>query len=283
MTCPHCGSETSADGERCGTCARSIRTPGATAAKVARPSDPPPPDDVVTSFGVRLEAAAGVSPPTARASLPDDAATEDRAPITTGEETIAFGAPVQDRDATPAPGQADDDETGYLPAGFAISDGAQTMLQPTAVGPPEPTGARSPGVAPRTRARHTADRVTVAESVTGSLDAGAPGEPRPAPNAEGGPLARGQDFGKRYHIIRLLGIGGMGAVYKAWDAELNVAVAFKVIGPELAADPAAARSRRSLQAGTAARPAGDAQERRPHPRPRRDRRYQVHHNAVHRR
>jgi tetratricopeptide (TPR) repeat protein len=45
----------------------------------------------------------------------------------------------------------------------------------------------------------------------------------------GGPLIVGQAFGPRYHIINLLGIGGMGAVYQAWDAELSVAVALKVI------------------------------------------------------
>ena len=51
----------------------------------------------------------------------------------------------------------------------------------------------------------------------------------------------GQAFGTRYHIIRELGVGGMGAVYQAWDAELGVAVAVKVIRPEiLAADPQAA-------------------------------------------
>src|SRR5438876_5983054 len=43
-----------------------------------------------------------------------------------------------------------------------------------------------------------------------------------------GPLTIGR-FGPRYHIIKLLGAGGMGAVYQAWDAELNVAVALKVI------------------------------------------------------
>jgi tetratricopeptide (TPR) repeat protein len=56
-----------------------------------------------------------------------------------------------------------------------------------------------------------------------------------------GPLAPGTAFGKRYHLIRLLGMGGMGAVYQAWDEELGVSVALKVIRPEITADPVAAR------------------------------------------
>jgi eukaryotic-like serine/threonine-protein kinase len=60
------------------------------------------------------------------------------------------------------------------------------------------------------------------------------------PVNEGGPLEVGSAFGARYHIIQLLGIGGMGAVYQAWDAELGVAVAIKVIRPEVMADPGAA-------------------------------------------
>ena len=48
--------------------------------------------------------------------------------------------------------------------------------------------------------------------------------------------------------------------------------------------PAAGRrSRAALQARAAARAAGHAQERRPHSRPRRDRRHQVHHDVVRRR
>src|SRR2546425_12590260 len=47
--------------------------------------------------------------------------------------------------------------------------------------------------------------------------------------AAAGPLKVGQSFGPRYHIIKLLGAGGMGAVYQAWDSELSVTVALKVI------------------------------------------------------
>ncbi|HUK37198.1 MAG TPA: serine/threonine-protein kinase, partial [Vicinamibacterales bacterium] len=65
----------------------------------------------------------------------------------------------------------------------------------------------------------------------------------PATNQEragdSGPLKPGQTFGPRYHIIRLLGMGGMGAVYHAWDTELGVSVAIKVIRPEIMADPSA--------------------------------------------
>ena len=55
-----------------------------------------------------------------------------------------------------------------------------------------------------------------------------------------GPLETGQKFG-RYHIIKLLGLGGMGAVYRAWDEELGVGVAVKIVRPEIATDPELAR------------------------------------------
>jgi tetratricopeptide (TPR) repeat protein len=43
----------------------------------------------------------------------------------------------------------------------------------------------------------------------------------------------------RYHIIRLLGSGGMGHVYHAWDGELGEAVALKVIRGEYLTSPEA--------------------------------------------
>jgi tetratricopeptide (TPR) repeat protein len=55
-----------------------------------------------------------------------------------------------------------------------------------------------------------------------------------------GPLSAGQAFGTRYHIIKAVGAGGMGVVYQAWDAELGVAVALKVIRPEVLVDPGSA-------------------------------------------
>src|SRR5262245_36664344 len=62
----------------------------------------------------------------------------------------------------------------------------------------------------------------------------------PVPVGHSGPLRVGEAFGPRYHIIKLLGVGGMGAVYQAWDAELGVAVALKVIRPEVMHDVTAA-------------------------------------------
>ena len=53
-----------------------------------------------------------------------------------------------------------------------------------------------------------------------------------------GPLLQAGDvLGGRYEILQLLGEGGMGAVYKARDRELDRPVALKLIRPELASSP----------------------------------------------
>ena len=116
-----------------------------------------------------------------------------------------------------------------------------------------------------------------------AIDTAAPYVTTPEASVAAGPLEEGQAFGPRYHIIRVLGVGGMGAVYQAWDAELGVAVAIKVIRP---GDDGGSRRRRpkssALQARAAAGASGHAQERRSHSRPRRHQRHQVHHDAVRR-
>jgi eukaryotic-like serine/threonine-protein kinase len=50
-------------------------------------------------------------------------------------------------------------------------------------------------------------------------------------------LSPGTSIGSRYEIVRLLGQGGMGAVYQAHDRELDRQVAIKVIRADMAANP----------------------------------------------
>jgi tetratricopeptide (TPR) repeat protein len=61
--------------------------------------------------------------------------------------------------------------------------------------------------------------------------------PSPVPRVAGGErFAPGQVINGRYHVVGLVGRGGMGAVYHAWDEELGVGVAMKVILPATGED-----------------------------------------------
>jgi tetratricopeptide (TPR) repeat protein len=131
---------------------------------------------------------------------------------------------------------------------FATSEGAVTAVSPTLAGPASDEAQTAAGnqlFTPIESAitvfgdpsqtvkshRNESARATAA-NVTRTVATSA--------TRNSGPLEGGQAFGSRYHIIRPLGVGGMGAVYQAWDAELGVAVAIKVIRPEIMADPGAA-------------------------------------------
>jgi tetratricopeptide (TPR) repeat protein/TolB-like protein/tRNA A-37 threonylcarbamoyl transferase component Bud32 len=61
---------------------------------------------------------------------------------------------------------------------------------------------------------------------------------RPAAAGASLQLEPGDDFGPRYRIESLIGEGGMGKVYKAYDKDLDRIVALKLVRSELASDPA---------------------------------------------
>jgi serine/threonine protein kinase/tetratricopeptide (TPR) repeat protein len=94
----------------------------------------------------------------------------------------------------------------------------------------------SPGMTvPSTPKSDSSDAKTRVQPV-GSGSASAP---HPIFSAIGATIFHeGDILGGRYEIQRLLGMGGMGAVYKARDMEVERVVGLKVIRPDLAGDPA---------------------------------------------
>src|SRR5271167_2431430 len=107
-------------------------------------------------------------------------------------------------------------------------DAADTTLPGASALPGE---ARPPS-GPR---KDSSDAMTVAES-SGS---GGTHTPHPIFSSIGATVFReGDVLGGRYEIQKLLGMGGMGAVYKARDIEVERVVGLKVIRPDLAGDPA---------------------------------------------
>jgi len=85
------------------------------------------------------------------------------------------------------------------------------------------------------------ESVTSAQTINPTGLATSLDSPSPRPVSGVGPFVAGQQVGPRYTILKLLGQGGMGAVYQAFDHELGVAVAIKVIRPAAQSDATAAK------------------------------------------
>jgi serine/threonine protein kinase/tetratricopeptide (TPR) repeat protein len=131
--------------------------------------------------------------------------------------------------------------TGYYETARSAGSGAAAPDDgegPTELGTARSGGARpEDGEAPTELRGPGATDVDEREAPTEYSSPSAGSTPR---SSREGPLEVGQKFG-RYLIIKLLGLGGMGAVYRAWDEELGVGVALKIVRPEIATDPEAAR------------------------------------------
>src|SRR5271165_2235252 len=136
------------------------------------------------------------------------------------------------------------DAARKTPDGLAVSSGESSAAMPKpALGSEAMTNpgislpdATSPGTAaPPIPKSDSSDAMTIAEPRA----SGASSPPHPIFSSIGATVFHeGEVLGGRYEIQKLLGMGGMGAVYKARDREVERVVGLKVIRPDLAGDAA---------------------------------------------
>ena len=160
--------------------------------------------DRCETCGARLDAGAsgGGTATGALSHLPDDATTTATPAPADSDATSLASAPIDPSATALAPAPSDADATALTPAPDADLT-REAFLHADTAAPRPPSAARA-------HAEHAADLV-------------------------------GRSLGPRYQIIKMLGVGGMGAVYQAWDQDLSVVVALKTVRPEVSADPEAAR------------------------------------------
>ncbi len=115
-------------------------------------------------------------------------------------------------------------------------DGATAFLNPPSERSTENAEATSPTVPPEADAQGVETQSVEAQSIVASSVAEASIEAPTEADTEVDPLI-GQILASRYRITRLLGTGGMGAVYRAEHIHMRKAVALKVLHREMTAMP----------------------------------------------
>lgn len=209
------------------------------------------------------------------APAPSPGADDGRAPAEVGARAGGGRAPERDHDgreavavsssgSLEAASRAGPPADGAAPgAGASPTDGAP----PRAAEPAPASTAESARPQPGGAATLTAERASAEAGGAGGDDlevaraptASAGADPRPsreaprASAAEAHLFQRGQLIDDRYRVERLIGRGGMGAVYLAHDEVLGDVVALKLISSTWSHDPEAAIARFRREASAARR------------------------------
>jgi len=122
------------------------------------------------------------------------------------------------------------DSDAMTSAGAPLPD--VTMAEGVSPSPAKPVSSPLPAK------RDSSNDATIVPTQKGARDASS-GTPSPIYAAIGATILEiGTVLGGRYEIQKLLGMGGMGAVYKAHDLEVDRTLGLKVIRPDLAGNPA---------------------------------------------
>ncbi|MGE3889655.1 MAG: protein kinase, partial [Vicinamibacterales bacterium] len=212
-TCPNCGAPAAPAHTFCPDCGTRLKPAAAASLPQADDTDE-------TAAIAQEEIRTGLRP----ALPPGSAWPEPRGTIVVKPAADATVMPTPQGDAAtilPAPSPAPSPDTDA------------TILQPlpdaaTIAGPPAAEPRRPPTSGPGS-GRPATDRPKTSRPATSS------GASAPTQH-----MSPGDAFGARYRIMKMLGVGGMGAVYQAWDAELGVNVAIKTIRPGVGTDASTA-------------------------------------------